>query len=315
MILSILIPTYNRAEFLKKNIELLYHHIIKGNLENEIEILISNNYSSDNTHELVNNFIKSNRVIQIRYYLQEKNLGLERNALFVLGVAKGDYVMFLGDDDFIEFEYLVLSLDHLKKHPLTSCVVPNYIPVDIKGIKIGPGRDDTCTDSLTKAGFSNCLKNSWRGHQLSGLFFRREGLYDIYRERKVSNIYLFIFFVSISCLKGDTYHFTKFPVKVTQPGQEKKDWNYGKDGLLNEVFDNYRKLPVNFFRQTILQIDFFKRQSWRLWMFKRINNYDFFQAFFKILISKNSTLGFKLWFPIFVSLRYLKNIIKKMLIS
>jgi len=253
MKLSILIPTYNRSLFLNKNLEMLADYIRKGNIENEVEIVVSNNHSTDNTDEIVNQFIEINKDILFQYYTQNINIGLEKNALFVLNVTKGEYVMYLGDDDYIEENYLLKSIALLKSSPSTYVIIPNFIPVNLEGVQIGNGRDDKLVNHLFNAGFKNCLENSWRGHQLSGLILKRENLYENYIKQKVNNTYPFIFFVAYLCLNGNTYHFTEFPVKVTQPGQDKKDWNYGKDGLLNEIFDNYKKLPVSFLQKTKLQ--------------------------------------------------------------
>lgn len=295
--LTICIPTYNRSSYLLKNLNLLNEYIKKGNYLEEIEIVISDNNSSDTTSMDLSNFTKKNPSLSIRYFKQPINIGLEKNALFVLKEAKGTYIMFLGDDDFIEYEYLSESLNIIKRNNQISAVIPNNVPIDINGVQIGTGRDDAFSSALSKKGFSNCLKNSWRGHQLSGLILKRNNLYEAYIQQKVGNIYLFIFFVAYSCLKGDTFHLTDYSVKVTDPGQEKKDWNYGKDGLVNEVFDNYNKLPISYFKKTILQLHLYYIQRWRLWKYLEIGYLPLFKAFIFIWSSKNSTFLFKIIFP------------------
>lgn len=306
MKLSILIPTYNRAPFLLKNLKMLSDYIRKGTLQEEIEIVVSNNKSTDNTDEKVIQFQNKNTDIQLQYFTQDENIGLEKNALFVLRQAKGEYVMYLGDDDYIEEDYLFNSFSHITSFSSTYVIIPNFIPINIDGIQIGRGRDDHQKSKLYLAGFNNCLENSWRGHQLSGLILKRGNLYSTYTNNKVGNLYPFIYFVSYLCLHGNTYHFTEFPVKVTQPGQEKKDWNYGKDGLFNEIFDNYKKLPISVFQKTKLQIKIYKQQPDRFWMYKKKGLNFFIIAFFSILFSQNSTLFFKLIFPFVVFFQILK---------
>jgi abequosyltransferase len=310
MILSILIPTYNRSEYLKKNLELLNRYIHQENFSNQIEILVSNNNSSDNTEEMILEFKKNQPNLQLYYHFQKENIGLEKNALFVLKEAAGEFVMYLGDDDYVDNDYLQGVIDHLKNNKNTHSIIPNFIPVDTSGKQIGKGRDDEFPPRVYDVGYKNCLMNSWRGHQLSGLVLKREGLYDAYIDLKISNIYLFIFLLSYCCLYGDTYHFTTVPVKVTQPGQANKDWGYGKDGLLNEVFDNYVKLPVNYFQKSLLQLFFYKKQSWRLFMYEKNGFKSLFRAALNILASSNSTFLFKLLFPIIVFLQYMKREIK-----
>jgi glycosyltransferase involved in cell wall biosynthesis len=309
--LSILIPTYNRSNFLLKNLGLLTNFILRGNFQNEIEIIISDNNSKDETEIIVKQFQKKNN-ITLNYYKQKQNIGLEKNALFTLKQAKGNYVMFLGDDDYLEYEYLINSMKHLKVNKFTHCIVPSIINIDLNGEQTGGGRDLKLSNSITKAGFWNCLKNSWRGHQLSGLILKNDGLFEIYNQRKVQNIYLFIFLVALSCLKGDTLHFTQFPVRVTNPGQKNKDWTYEKDGLLNEAFDNYSKLPINFITKSILQLNFYMKQSWRLWMYGCYGYSGLIRAFYNILFSKNSTFVFKVFFPIIVFAQVIKKLILRL---
>ncbi|TXE02130.1 glycosyltransferase family 2 protein [Algoriphagus aquimarinus] len=310
MPLSILIPTYNRSEYLKKNLELLNHYIHQENFSNQIEIVVSNNNSSDNTEEMILEFKKNHPKLQLYYHFQRENIGLEKNALFVLKEATGEFVMYLGDDDYLDNDYLKGVINHLKINKNTHSIIPNFIPIDISGKQLGKGRDDAFSNRVYEAGFKNCLINSWRGHQLSGLVLKREGLYDAYNDLKISNIYLFIFLISYCCLYGDTYHFTTFPVKVTQPGQANKDWGYGKDGLLNEVFDNYKKLPVNYFQKTLMQLYFYRKQSWRLFIYEKEGFKSLFEAFLNILRTSNSTFLFKILFPIIVFLQYMKREIK-----
>src|SRR5690606_4036196 len=120
----------------------------------------------------------------------------------------------------------------------TFCIIPSIEVIDAEGAFLKKGRDSRLPNSFHKKGFRNCLTHSWRGHQLSGVVLKRIGLYGSYIDRNVGNIYPFIYFVSFNCLYGNTFHFTQYPVMVTVPGQQNKDWTYGKDGLLNDIFDN-----------------------------------------------------------------------------
>ena len=58
MILSILIPTYNRSKYLEKNINLLSEFITQAKLDSKVEVVISNNCSPDNTDDIIENFIE-----------------------------------------------------------------------------------------------------------------------------------------------------------------------------------------------------------------------------------------------------------------
>lgn len=306
MKLSILIPTYNRAPFLLKNLEMLAGYIRKGTFQKEIEIVVSNNKSTDSTDEKVIQFQNQNTDIQLQYFIQDENIGLEKNALFVLRQAKGEYVMYLGDDDFIDYDYLVECLNYVNEYNL-HCIIPSNRPINVNGIEMPGGRDINLPAKIFNAGFYNCFVNSYRGHQLSGLVFKRKDLYQTYINRNVNNIYPFIFFVSYSSLYGKTLHLTKYPVKITAASQDNKDWNYGDDGLLNEIFDNYKKLPITNWNKTKLQTRHFQLQRGRFWNYRNQGYLKLVRAFFKIWFSKNSTIVFKLIFPFIVFSQIIKS--------
>ncbi len=89
MLFSIIIPTYNRADFIGKTINSVLNQTYKN-----FEIIVIDDGSTDNTREVVNN-IKDER---IHYYKKENE---ERAAARNFGVkkAKGEYVTFLDSDD------------------------------------------------------------------------------------------------------------------------------------------------------------------------------------------------------------------------
>ncbi|MEG3656112.1 glycosyltransferase family 2 protein [Arenibacter palladensis] len=299
MLLSILIPTYNRSYYLQKNLESLTEFVLNTDETDKIEIIVSNNCSSDDTHHVIPNLIESHSTVIFRYFLQSQNIGLEKNALFTLSQAKGEFVMYLGDDDYIENNYLQEILSNIKKNKNLGNIIPSYMAIDVNKNNLGFGRDLNLQNAYFKAGFENCLNNSWRGHQLSGLVLKRDGLYNAYNNNCVNNIYLFIYFVSYNCLRGDTIHITNYPVKVTQPGQQNKDWGYGKDGLVSEIFDNYKKLKgINIFERSKLEIKLLDVQDWRYTSYRQLSHLKLLRAILLITFGKNTSVLTKVQFPL-----------------
>lgn len=100
VLLSILIPTYNRGDYLKLALDSIVSQI---NLENnkKIEIIISNNCSTDNTDEIIKSFLHKNEDKNIKYYYQEQNLGADRNFLFLLEKSNGKFGWIFGDDEIL----------------------------------------------------------------------------------------------------------------------------------------------------------------------------------------------------------------------
>ncbi len=98
IILSVCIPTYNRARFLKNSLDSLYKQINDTNRK-YIEVMVSNNCSTDNTHSLVEDYIKKG--MEITYFKNKSNIGPDGNFLQCIHQARGKYVLLLGDDDLL----------------------------------------------------------------------------------------------------------------------------------------------------------------------------------------------------------------------
>lgn len=107
-ILSICIPTYNRAKYLKHSLDVLCPQINSD----DVELIISDNNSPDDTENIVKDFILTNTRIQ--YFKQETNVGAARNFLSLMHRAKGEYLFLLGDDDVLTDNAVSILVDRLK---------------------------------------------------------------------------------------------------------------------------------------------------------------------------------------------------------
>ena len=123
-LLTIAIPTYNRASSLRENIPYLLDEI-NGTVKtpNSIEVIISDNASSDGTELLCTEFVKSQHYI--RYYRNKTNLGPDRNFMNCVNLATGKYLILLGDDDKFTSGAIGTILDLIYKHPGTSLILLN----------------------------------------------------------------------------------------------------------------------------------------------------------------------------------------------
>ena len=112
MLLSICIPTFNRANNLANCLNSI---VISNNFANfdKIEVCVSDNCSSDNTKAIVDSFKDK---VNIRYSRNEKNLGFARNAIKVISMAKGKYSWLIGDDDLIIPACITKLIDIFKKN-------------------------------------------------------------------------------------------------------------------------------------------------------------------------------------------------------
>ena len=109
--LSICIPTYNRAALLRETLE----NVI-AQATNEVEIVVSDNASPDNTEEIVRGFQK--RFPRLTYFRQSENRGADRNYLNAVACAQGEYCWLLGDDDLLEDGAIACLLEKYLSRPV-----------------------------------------------------------------------------------------------------------------------------------------------------------------------------------------------------
>ena len=93
--LTIAIPTYNRLEKLK----ICLKRLMEQKKIEQIEIIVSDNDSTDGTGEYMTELVK--KAENIHYYRNTENVGPDKNFLNCFDKAVGEYVLLLGDDDFL----------------------------------------------------------------------------------------------------------------------------------------------------------------------------------------------------------------------
>jgi len=96
-LLTIAIPTFNRAGYLDLCLGQISRQI-HGNAE-LLEVLVSNNSSTDNTKEIVEKYIGMG--VPIRYVENSENIGAEKNVIQCYKLSSGKYVYIIGDDDLL----------------------------------------------------------------------------------------------------------------------------------------------------------------------------------------------------------------------
>ena len=99
-IVSITIPTYNRGYLLKETLVALFSQIDEDQLYDQVEVVVCDNASLDNTAEVVNFYISQNKY-RIIYNKNEENLGVIKNILKTVELSNGTFWMFYGDDDLV----------------------------------------------------------------------------------------------------------------------------------------------------------------------------------------------------------------------
>jgi glycosyltransferase involved in cell wall biosynthesis len=109
--LSICIPTYNRSRFLDTLLTSLVAQIAASGCAEEIEVLVSDNCSPDDTPVIAAKFEAA-----IRYWRNDENIGPDANFLKLFGLAQGRYIWLPGDDDTVRDDTLNYILRMIDTH-------------------------------------------------------------------------------------------------------------------------------------------------------------------------------------------------------
>ena len=105
--ISIIVPVYNSSKTIERCLNSLVNQTIK-----DIEIIIVNDGSTDNTETIIKEYEKNYKDI-IKYYFKE-NEGVAKARNFGIEKAKSDYILFVDADDYIDIhliEYLKPYID------------------------------------------------------------------------------------------------------------------------------------------------------------------------------------------------------------
>lgn len=95
---SIIIPVYNTGKHIKRCL----NSIVNQTKKIDLEVIIINDGSTDNSENIVKQYIENHKeVLNIKYY-SKKNEGVAQTRNFGIEKATSDYIMFIDSDDYIE---------------------------------------------------------------------------------------------------------------------------------------------------------------------------------------------------------------------
>lgn len=113
--LSICIPTYNFGEFIGETLESIIEQA-----GDEVEIIVGDGASSDNTEEIVRGY--QSRFPRLTYEKFEKKGGIDLDLSRTIGLAKGEYCWLLSSDDVLRPGAIRRILDEIQfGHAIYLC--------------------------------------------------------------------------------------------------------------------------------------------------------------------------------------------------
>lgn len=126
--LSILIPTYKRSNTLYKAIDSAINQ--KGDIS--FEVVVVSNDPEDSLTEIVDRY-KSHDNLYI--YQNKTNIGMVRNSNRCVELAKGEYIAFLHDDDYLLDNYLQTVSKYIKDNSIKCLITGRYMEFEKEVMK------------------------------------------------------------------------------------------------------------------------------------------------------------------------------------
>lgn len=256
---SIIIPIYNSEEYLERCILSVINQTLK-----EIEIILVNDGSIDNSLNIINSFaIRDNRIVIIN----QSNRGLSSARNVGLMTAKSDYISFLDSDDYIEKEMLeVLYLDGISNK--SDIVLSKYKRINDKGEFFSISKIENIEKDLIgnilNFGITPIVCNKL---YKKDLFILNNISFPLkmYYEDHIVNLNLFFYAKKVSFVNIPFYNWFERSGSITNNFSRKhiEDVFITLDSIKaflvkNRIYDKYKKLF--YFRIIIvIEIDIFKK--------------------------------------------------------
>lgn len=183
VIYTIIIPTHDRGELLKENLETLLPQVRK--FQGEVNIFVSDNASKDNTEQIVKPFLKDNGDI-LQYHRHEKNIGYAANFIFATRKADGKYACLMGDDDIMLPNHVETVVGLLKENPDAGIVHFNLVTVgyDLKNGVLHDTNVRSLWPVIYPSGKEFVYNHLALPSHMSSNVFDREGFLACFREYK-----------------------------------------------------------------------------------------------------------------------------------
>ena len=176
---SILIPTFNRADYLKMAIDSAVNQTYPN-----VEILVLDDCSTDDTVSLLKAYSNIKNVTFIR---NERNIGFIKNWNKAVSLSSGEYIKIMGDDDILENNCIAEQVKILNECPDVGVVCCNYHIIDENGNIKNNNNPYRLFNKDTKENGEEFIKNYLCGKRPVGwptsILFRKEdfekaGIFD-----------------------------------------------------------------------------------------------------------------------------------------
>lgn len=176
-LISVVMITYNHEKYIEEAI----NGVLMQKIDATVELIISNDCSTDKTDEIIKKCIEknSNSNITIHYTLHDTNVGMMPNYIYSLKQAKGEYIALCeGDDTWIDENKLQLQLNYLRENKdcVLHCFNVNFVSENEINYKNRESKLFNLNDIIAENPFYTCAVLFLKS-ELKFNFYSNESVY------------------------------------------------------------------------------------------------------------------------------------------
>ncbi len=129
--ITIYIPCHNYGRYLREAV-----NSVIAQISSDWELIVISDGSTDDSLAIAREYAAQDPE-RIRAFEHPEALGLQASANRALEASRGDYIMRLDADDYLDESACLVMAEYLDRHPDIGLVYPNYIYVDEAGSVLG----------------------------------------------------------------------------------------------------------------------------------------------------------------------------------
>ncbi len=271
-LVAICIPTYNRADCLRQCLDSITVQFKNKEISDQMEVIISDNASSDNTGEVIKEFQATFK--NIKYFRNETNLGVDKNILNMVKKSEAVYCLPIGDDDAFfpnSFSYLLGKIKTLKV-PYYMLNAWGYDHQLLNPVLSHPSR--LVTADVSYKSLSECVHSVQKYTDLVGgfcglshIFHREEWMNEKNKEQYIGTQAIH-FFIILSAFKDSPCMLLAEPVIKMRSSNIRWDVFPGLGSIHGRIVSTIKlvtwvkntfNLPIS---NTKIKIYFYTREYW-----------------------------------------------------
>ncbi len=266
ILISFCIPTYNRSGYVGRCIESVLAY--PGN---DIEVIVLDNQSTDNTLEIIQGYRDSRLVI----LQNELNIGARANIRKILNFAKGKYCFYLTDDDMLYPGAVPIIKSFIHEHQ-PDVFSGDFIVYLEKSGKASISSPVLNTKSPSQMSIEDRANLFIRSHVLTSICFKKDKLdYNFYDD----NSDLWYPSLLIVGLLNNNIGYIKSPIAI-HIWENELFW--GNNSSSNEIYNSY----IN---GLFILRDKFTPDLFKLICIKTILNEEKFENKFNLILGKKTS--------------------------